>query len=506
MRFPALIAVVSMAFASPATARWREAETAHFRVYGSMSESAIRERAAVLEDFRSLLAKLTTGKAGPEAAPRLDIFIVDKLAQSRPFGKAPVGAAGYYTANAGRIAAYAEDRDAGQFILLHEYAHHFMLGSGAVAYPRWYVEGFAEYFGTATFRADRIEFGLANPARVSWLVRAAWLPLDRLLSRTPDLNGSFETSTYYAQAWLLTHYMFRVDAMADKFKAYLAAVAAGADPVAAFKDKINPDLDHFQYTLKKYLRGHDISYTRFDRPKATPAAVTVIELPPSADEFLLAQASLELGLPVQYRKKALETVRADAAKFPDDPLALRTLAMAELRYGDSDRAIAILDPLLAANPDDATLLRWRALADHPYRATTPPDVKLAAQRLLVRSFKADPNDWRTMLDFVQLFQPMRQTLIPSTLNVLLRTYELAPQVSDVVLATAVALARADRLAEAGNVLAPLAYSAHPGPDSVRAETLLPLARAGDKPAFLRAISVPVRAVTPPAEKASDDPS
>jgi hypothetical protein len=35
----------------------------------------------------------------------------------------------------------------GETVLYHEYAHHFMIGSLTTrAYPRWFVEGFAEFF------------------------------------------------------------------------------------------------------------------------------------------------------------------------------------------------------------------------------------------------------------------------------------------------------------------------------------------------------------------------
>ena len=141
----------------------------------------------------------------------------------------------------------------------------------------------------------------------------------------------------------------------------------------------------------------------------------------------------------------------------------------------------MLERLLAASPDDPDLLRWRAMASGPGAAGFQD-----ARTHLTRAFTAAPNDWRTLHAYARLFQPVRQPLPTHAMNALLRAHELAPQVSEVVLDTAVALTQAGRLPEAAVVLEPLAWSPHGGPAASFAQTLLQLARSGDRAGLLAA--------------------
>ncbi len=200
-------------------------------------------------------------------------------------------------------------------------------------------------------------------------------------------------------------------------------------------------------------------------------------------------ASLEFSIP-DDPGKALAAIRGAAARFPGDPLADRTLAFAELQLGDRQRATTLLDTLLARAPEDATLLRWRALAQAPLARETDAAARAEARRLLVRAFRADPADWRTMLIYSQIAAQRGGPPTRSDLEVVLRAHELAPQVGAVVLTTAAALARADRLPEAAVVLEPLANSPHGGGITRYAAALRDHARAGDKPGFLAAMQQP----------------
>jgi hypothetical protein len=480
-----LLALAALLPTAPAHAAWQMAETEHFRVYSQGDAAGLTRQAALLEDYRSLLLKMTNAPPPVADAPRLDIFLVNRMAMAQPYSRIASDIAGFYTARPGRIAAFVETSQSGQPILLHEYAHHFMLASGAVAYPSWYVEGFAEYFMTATFKPERIEFGLADANRAVWLLNAPWQPLDRLISARPKLRSSSDRAVYYAQSWLLTHYMFRAPGMPEKFDAYLKAVAAGEESVAAFRRHVDPDLVGLQSKLRRYLTGSKATFTRFSRPAGTPASVRLSRLSPSATRLLIPLTLLELGLDDDEKAKALADVRGKVADLGDDPLAQRTLALAELEHGDRATGRATIDRLLVAAPDDPVLLRWRAAA---VAASAAPGSRDAARRLLARSFKRDPSDWRTLRAYVGLFDPMSTRLDKPTLDVLLRAYELAPQVPEIALETAVALTRNDQLADDAKVLAPLAYAPHGGTLATRAAAMLVAARADDQAAVLAALT------------------
>lgn len=475
-----------------ADAGWKRAETPHFRIWAEGSEAQLREKAALLEDYRALL-EMATGKAPDREAPPLDVFLVDDLAEATPWRPMGPDVAGYYRADAGRISAVATERAggdrfaiSGQHILLHEYAHHFMLARAGVAHPAWYVEGFAEYFSTAVFRPERVEFGLASDNRAAWLLTATWLPLERLLARDPELMRSRDSAMYYAQSWLLTHYMFRAPGMRDKLKVYLSAVARGEDPVDAFRRHVDPDLAGFQARLRRYL-DEGATYSRFDRPRAARAPVRIVALPPSADLFLLRQAALEHGVPSARGPEVLAEIRRLAAA-PADPLARRSLALAELELGDAAEARRLLEGLLADAPRDPDLLRWRALALKPLAPGSTPQAFEEARASLVRAIEIAPDDWRALHAYARLYRPVAGRLPPEALNKLVKAWMLAPQVTEVVLDTAVALSHADRLDEAARVLEPLAWSPHAGSAAELAARMLARARQGDKGGLLAEVS------------------
>lgn len=487
-----LFALLWLALPASALAQWQVAETAHFRIYSEGPKRRLVEQAALLEDFHALLMD-RTGRGPPPSAPRLDVFLVDKLDDGTPWRKMGPNVAGFYRADRGRISVIAVDKGegsgdpadtelSGQQILLHEYGHHFLLGTAGVAYPAWYVEGFAEYFSTARFRRDSIEIGRISPNRGVWLAGANWLPLEKILARTPSLDRSSDSAMFYAQSWLLTHYLFRTPGMRDRLIAYLKATASGADSVEAFRTHIDPDLAGFQQKLRRYL--DETTYSRMPRAAETPATVVTRPLAESADDLLMRLVTLEHGIPESRTDAALADVRARVSAARGDPLARRTLALAELQHGNRVEARFMLDELLAASPTDPDLLRWRA------QAAGPGAEGLAeARRYLTRAFDAAPNDWRTLHAYARLFQPTRRPLPAHALDVLLRAHELAPQVTEIVLDTAVALAQAGRLPEAATVLEPLAWSPHGGQAAELAEQLLEKARAGDKAGLLEAVAV-----------------
>ncbi len=482
-----LIALLWLALPSAVLAEWQMAETQHFRIYSQGPKKRLIEQAALLEDFHTLLRD-RTGRGPPANAPPLDVFLVDKLEDGTPWRKMGPNVAGFYRADRGRISVIAVDKGeaggdhadtelSGQQILLHEYGHHFLLGTAGIAYPAWYVEGFAEYFSTARFRRDTIEIGRISPNRGVWLAGADWLPMEKLLARTPTLDRGSESAMFYAQSWLLTHYLFRTPGMREKLVAYLQATASGADSVEAFRAHIDPDLSGFQQKLRRYL--DDTTYSRMPRAEETPKSITVTALPPSADELLMRLVSLEHGIPESRTDSALADVRARVSAAGHDLLAKRTLAVAELQHGNRAEARALLDELLAATPNDADLLRWRAQA-----AGQGAEGLAEARRYLTRAFAVAPNDWRTLHAYARLFQPARRPLPAHAMDVLLRAHELAPQVTEIVLDTSVALAQAGRLPEAATTLEPLAWSPHGGPAAELAERLLAKARAGDRAGFL----------------------
>ena len=468
LHFRLLVALFALFCLSiPAEARWSVAETAHFRIYSEQGEKQLREDAAMLEDFHSLL-ELVTRRPWPKNARKLDIHIVPgirELQLVRP--ELSSNTAGFYAASPDLIAAFSTRGNANfaQEALLHEYAHHFMMQVSQTAMPSWYVEGFAEYLMTAKFRPEAVEWGEVDRGRAFQLVTAGWLPMEKLLGPPEKID----IAAFYAQSWLLTNYMFRVDGMAPKLQAYLRKVSEGGDPVDSFRTEVDPDLVGFQRKLRTYINGRSRTYTRMKREPPEAMQVKISALPESTDGMLLPMISMLLPQKAETDARSLKNIRAQAAKRKGDAWAERTLAIAESIGGEPGTAAQLLDTELAKTPDDTLLLRRRALLYKPFeRATSEADLK-AARRLLTRAFRADPGDWRTMRDYVQTFSARDHKLPKNELNTLLAAYSMAPQVKSLALMTGDALAHAGRYEEAWIVMSPIIYDPHSSgvPDKVK---------------------------------------
>ena len=439
-----------------AQAGWLLAETPHFRVHGDMPAGRLRDQALLLEDYRSLLATRTNG-ALPEGTPKLDVYLVGSIQQALPFSKALPGMAGFYQAGAAGIAAFASTAANGQQVLLHEYAHHHMFAAGRGVYPAWYAEGFAEYFSTASFRPKQVDYGLPSAGRLRAL-RLPWLAWNKVLAGDPGGLQPRERALFYAQSWLLTHYLFRAPGMLDRLRAYLVAVAAGTPSDAAFRQHVEADPARLTARLKDYLASKDFTFSRFDRAPPQDVPINIRPLSAAAGQLLLVRAALDSGgRPPADAAAALAWVRAAADNFPGDDLAMHSLALAEIRLGDRKAGLALVDELLARRADDGDLLRLRALG---LLLDDPLGNLAAGQSTLQRAIASNPADWRAMHLLFHTHDLLPGPPADSLLPLAETMWTLAPQVAELRLDLAVVLARRTRWADAAAVLEPLANAVH----------------------------------------------
>ena len=136
---------------------------------------------------------------------------------------------GFYSAGVGEVFALLSidgGEDRGRQVLFHEYTHHFMLRNAPAAYPAWLVEGYAEYFAPTRFTPDAVELGVTS-YRIAWLRGAVWSPFKDILGRRALTGEQEDITAFYAQSWLLTHYMMSDPARQARLARYASAVAAG---------------------------------------------------------------------------------------------------------------------------------------------------------------------------------------------------------------------------------------------------------------------------------------
>lgn len=474
--------------ASAAQARWLRAETPHFVLYSDGPESNLRNFAADLEDFDALLRSAHGLDPTGRPARKLDIYLVaghDDLVRVSP--DAPEYVAGFYRADLGDIYAVAirgeRGSGDGRRFLFHEYVHHFMLQNFQASYPAWLTEGYAEYFGATRIEPDRIEVGAAPAGRARNLASLPWLPL-QIVARFAPPSGSTKTAgmsgaMYYAESWLLTHYMLSDPARKARLTDYLTAIAGGAEPVAALETALGMDLIAAEKMLKIYLRRTPgIRYPRAGRPQVDLVLTT---LPPSADALLLENQRLKSGVPKADQPAFLQLIRERAARFPDDRLAQLTLARAEVTFGDRPAGEALLTRRIEADARDVDAL-WLMALSRLFAGNADPSRRAAlyaeAGPWLGKAFAIDPNRYQILYDFAQSRSRTPDYPSDNTLTVLLRAHELAPQVAPVTLAAARALMKRGRFDTAITLLTPLANSPHGGGRAAAATRLIAQAKKG----------------------------
>lgn len=194
--------------ASEAKAAWREASSAHFVVYGNEDEATLRDFAQNLERYHAALALLTgTPNDAPSPSNRVTIYAVGNAAQVRKlYGEnASRYLGGFYQPRAGATIAIVPDITAERVsdwdqslrVVLHEYAHHFLIGANSYVMPRWAGEGAAEFFSSASFKKDgSINIGRPNPYRILETKLLQDMPLEELLTHSKGLDGKAKPSSF----------------------------------------------------------------------------------------------------------------------------------------------------------------------------------------------------------------------------------------------------------------------------------------------------------------------
>ncbi len=196
--------------ALPAQASWFKAETERFIVYGEGREAQVRSYADRLTKFDAALRVFHPSVGDQKSYTKTQVVLLGSqadLRRVRPDLTRQV--AGVYLARGTGVFALAvTDTSLGRDdTLFHEYAHHFMLENFPTAYPAWFIEGFAEYFGTADVKSDGVHIGGYNPGRAYTIFNQSWLPWSEIFSKRPFQLPAGQRYNYYAQSWLLTHFM-----------------------------------------------------------------------------------------------------------------------------------------------------------------------------------------------------------------------------------------------------------------------------------------------------------
>lgn len=153
-------------------------------------------------------------------------------------------------------------------LLFHEAAHADAAAAGPPL-PRWLDEGLAQLFEAAFVEAGELQAGRPDPARLArlqaWLAGkgGAPLPLAELLRAGPvsflaaHAADAAAADRAYLTSWGVASYLLLERRLlgTEARGRYAAALAAGADPVAAFESLTGEPLEVTEAKWKAYVRS-----------------------------------------------------------------------------------------------------------------------------------------------------------------------------------------------------------------------------------------------------------
>lgn len=451
-----------------AQAKWLRAESPHFIVYGATGKSALRGYVQMLEEFDRVLRRIHTETAGLQGEAKLEVFLVGDMKDVRrviPTMRSTT--AGVYVPSVFGIfaVAFRPTGDFSDYIVKHEYYHHFMMQHFAGAYPAWMVEGLAEFFSTTRPYGDSVWAGAAPPDVMAVLSRGFIIPLDEVLTKSVFEIRDVSAFDYYAEAWALTNYMMTDAVRRKQLGTYLAGVRAGEASVKAWTEATGETPIETQRKVRAYVSS-EIKGMRLPKDDKQTVEVAISTMPASADDLLLAGQELKLGVPVDRAPALLTRIRTVAAKRPGDRLSNLVHAWAELIMGDKAVADTLLQRLIDADANDLeprlllAVARMKAADGKDVSPERRTELYRDADRILVPALKTNADDFRLLSFYAESRSVEPGYPSDNMLAVLRNSVALAPQVPDLRFTAAEGFARRGDYDTAIGLLLPLAANPH----------------------------------------------
>ncbi len=490
-------ALAALAAASPAQAEWLKATSRHFVVYSNTSETSLRKQAIELENFDAMVRRFHHTDPDEEAEfNRVTVYVLpDPGAVQRLSGMNNVY--GFYVPRiTGSVAFTPRSSETGtnaltpRIVLFHEYAHHFLFSNSTVAYPAWFVEGYAEFCSTMMQKDGAYWLGAAANHRAYGLMEGKGLSLRQLFAPPEKMTG-LQTEALYGRGWLLTHYlMFDIDRRKQLVR-YLDLFNAGKPSIDAATEAFG-DLKALDSALDAYLDKSRIPAMRVDMANFPTPPVEVHAL--TAGEAALIGYRMEStrGVNSKTAPPLYAKAAAAAAPFGRDATVQGWLAEMAFDAKQLDAAEAAADAAIAVEPTSSQALLYKARV-HLARLTegkpvlsaaaggvegvTDPQRWQEARSWIIKANRAQPNDAAALALFYASF--MWQGTAPSkgAIAGLYRATELAPEDRETQFLAARQLILDDHPDAAKRVLRVLASDPHAGGETA-AGRLLKLLESG----------------------------
>ncbi len=311
--------------------------------------------------------------------------------------------------------------DQAYHIIYHEYVHRIMR-LNFQNLPLWLSEGFAEFYANAEILDKSADIGKSNRSQLYILINWRMLPMEILLSDNPReilVNDRTAANIFYAQSWILTHYLMMADNRAhiQKLAAFITHVQNGKRSLDAAVEAFG-DLGKLKHQIEEYAQGVQ-QYQRIP-----------LELEMNEKDYATRTLSGAESLAVRGMLFA-ETDRMDDGRVmleqslemePRNLMANEGMGVLHLRRGERDEALRYLNTAAELGSGNFLVHFYAALDE--YRKGSDYDgarVEASLRRALELNPKFVPT--YNLLSFVLVGQKEKQS---EALAMAGKAVELAP--------------------------------------------------------------------------------
>lgn len=233
----------------------------------------------------------------------------------------------------------------------HEYAHLLLRRNDRI-WPMWMKEGMADIYATFQLQGTRATVALPRASYLRLLAHEPMMPLRELLEVThdsPAYNERERQGVFYAQSWLLTHYLMLGDnpVLRSRFGQITRNLKAGQTPVEAFTKALGISVEAGQNLLERYRKGGKFADLQLvlRRANTEQAPISFRPLPKAEVCFWLGNQLLRV-----QQLEVAERYFSDARELsPSSPLAFEGLGLTAVLREQSPEAVDYLGQAIKLN-------------------------------------------------------------------------------------------------------------------------------------------------------------
>ena len=372
MRSASLVGILlSLTLAAGASGQqdWLELRFDNFILYAHTKESVARVYVRELRRFESLVTSYIPGLKVPRHT-RNKIYVFASKAELEQFQP-------YYEGQSRDLHAWLQNEAYGNYITLwhglagtgwrfaaHEY-FHVLANEAYPQLPRWAHEGLADFLSFHDIDDRTAKLGLDMSEYRSLLRRQGFMPLAEFFAVGLTSQAYLDAERrkqFYAQAWLLTHYLLSTgESVHGSFAAYARLIESGLSADAAFAPAFHARDANLLARLEDHLESSSWGELSVELPREANGGDVALRVV-GAGEMWSEFAELVHGRHPEHS----ELCESYLAKARQDSVRTFALRLLEARHWNatkqSDRALEVLEELASWDGLDRRESRDLAIA------------------------------------------------------------------------------------------------------------------------------------------------